>query len=44
MDYAKAANKTAQKLAAGGHTKFQKRKLVHQWVQNMKAMIEAGKK
>lgn len=43
-DYAKAALRNAKKLASGGHTKSQKRKLVHQWAQNMKAMIEAGKK
>lgn len=43
-DYAKAARKTANKLAKGGHSKLGKRKLVNDWAKNMKAMIKAGKK
>lgn len=42
-DHAKAARKVAKKLATGGHTKKQKRKLVNEWAKNMKAMIKAGK-
>lgn len=40
---AKRARKVANKLAKGGHTKKQKRKLVSEWAKNMKAMIKAGK-
>lgn len=43
-DHAKAARKAAKKIAAGGLTKKQKQKLVRQWAQDMKAMINAGKK
>lgn len=40
---AKRAFKVAKKLAKGGHTKKQKRKLVSEWAKNMKAMIKQGR-
>jgi hypothetical protein len=41
---AKRAHKVANKLAEGGHTKKQKRKLVSERAKNMKAMIKAKAK